>query len=98
MTSVPDLRDPAAASAAAGLFRVPLEHIVLKPPVPCGMDFGEIGGKLKRYRTTREDEGPAKVRRRPGLPEPYWELSDGRHRFFAAVIAGRPDLLCEEER
>lgn len=108
MTAV-DLRNPmerarcsgAAPTAVAPLarrtFRVPLEHLVVKQPVPCGMDYPEIGGKLRRYRTTTEDEEPSRVRRRPGLPEPYWELTDGRHRFLAALIAGRRDLLCEEE-
>ena len=78
-------------------FRVPLHHLVLLEAVPCGMDFGEVGGKLKLLRTTTEDEHPVTVRRREGLPAPYWELVDGRHRFVAALVAGRHDLLAVED-
>lgn len=95
MSTLPTTDGPVAS--AAGPFRVRVEHLVLLPAVPSGMDFGEIGGKLKQYRTTTEDDHPCTVRRRAGLPEPYWELLDGRHRFFAAVISGRPDVLAVVE-
>lgn len=77
-------------------FRVRVEHLVLLPNIPSGMDYAVVAEGLKRARTTSEDDVPCVVRRRPGLPEPYWELLDGRHRFFRAVIAGRTDLLCVE--
>jgi hypothetical protein len=79
-------------------FRVLLEHIVVKPPVVAGMDYADIGGKLKALRTTTDDDWPVLLRRREGLPEPYWELSDGRHRYLAALIAGRRDVLAVEEQ
>lgn len=92
-----DAPDPYAPPP--GTFRVRLEHLVVKPNVPCGMDYGALGGPaLKMARTTTEDDVPARVRRRPGLPAPYYELTDGRHRFLRALIAGRTDLLCTEER
>lgn len=107
MSAPTDLRDPQQRARCSGVlaeaptprrtFRVPLEYLVVKQPVPCGMDYPEIGGKLRLYRTTCEDEEPSLVRRRPGLPEPYWELADGRHRFIAALISGRRDLLCTED-
>lgn len=78
-------------------FDVPIEHLVLKPPVSAGMDLDIIIAKVPLYRGTRRHEGPAPVRRRAGLPAPYWELSDGRHRLFGAVIGGRPVLRCKRE-
>lgn len=75
-------------------FRVRVEHLRLKPNVPAGMDLGVVGGLCKRMRTTAEDWAPALVR---SLPDGCWEIQDGRHRFFAAVISGRPDLLCVAE-
>lgn len=81
--------------AAGGCFRVRLEHLVIRANVPTGMSFYRLGGEaLHRARTTLEDDVPTTVRRRPGLPDPYWEILDGRHRFFRAVLAGRVDLLC----
>lgn len=80
------------------VFDVRIEHLVMRPPVPCGMNIDTILGKLKLYRTTRQHEGPADVCRRPGLPAPYWELGDGRHRLFPAVIGGRAVLRCRREK
>lgn len=75
-------------------FRIRIEDIQLKPNVPCGMDYAVIGGMLKRLRTTCEDWDPVLVRAHTEAP---WLLLDGRHRFFASVIAGRPDVLAIEE-
>lgn len=79
------------------VFDVRIEHLVLRPPVPSGMNIDTILGKLKLYRTTRRHEGPSDVRRRPGLPAPYWEPCDGRHRLFGAVICGRAVLRCRRD-
>jgi hypothetical protein len=79
-------------------FRVRIEHLVLRANVPRGMNYARLGGDLLcDLRGRLDDEKPTLVRRRPGLPSPYWEVLDGRHRFFRAVIAGRPDLLCTEQ-
>jgi len=75
-------------------FRVRVEDLRLKPNVPCGMDFGVIGGLLKMLRTTCEDPPPILVER----DGDGWRVLDGRHRYFGAVIAGRPDVLAVEER
>ena len=75
-------------------FRVRVENLRLKPNVPAGMDLGVVGGLCKRMRTTAEDWDPALV---VPLNDGVWRILDGRHRFFAAVISGRPDLLCYED-
>jgi hypothetical protein len=78
-------------------FRVRIEHLVLRANVSSGMNYVRLGGEtLIWLRGSTDDEEPVLVRRRPGLPPPFWEILDGRHRFFRAVIAGRPDLLCIE--
>lgn len=79
------------------VFDVRIEHLVLKPSVPAGMNIDTILGKLPLYRGSRRHEHPSPVRRRPGLPAPYWELSDGRHRMFSAVIGGRAVLRCQRK-
>lgn len=77
-------------------FRVPVDRLVIKPNIPAGMNIETIVSKIKLYRTTAEDEEPTLVRLEPSG---FYRILDGRHRFFAAVIAGRVDLLCiEEER
>jgi hypothetical protein len=43
--------------------------------------------------TTDEPEGPIEVTREA---DGTWRIHDGRHRYIAAVIAGRPDVLCVE--
>lgn len=80
-------------------FRVRVEHLLIRANVPRGMNYARLGGDtLCWLRGSVEDEPPVQVRRRRGLPEPYWEVLDGRHRYFRAVIAGRPDVLCVEVR
>jgi hypothetical protein len=48
----------------------------------------------RMYRSTSDDAPPAAVR---DLGNGYWRVLDGRHRFLASVIAGRPDLLATVE-
>lgn len=73
-------------------FRVPVSHLRLKPNVPAGMDPCILLGLVPLMRKTAEDHDPILVRPDGDL----WEIQDGRHRFMAAVIAGRPDVLAEE--
>jgi hypothetical protein len=80
--------------APSATFRVPVSRLLLLPNIPAGMDFGVIGGLLKRMRTTADDWDPILVRPEPGE---LWRVIDGRHRYFAAVIAGRPDVLAIDE-
>jgi ParB-like chromosome segregation protein Spo0J len=53
------------------------------------MDGLTVMALVKKLRTSLEDWDPVLVRREGD----HWLLLDGRHRFFAAVIAGRPDVL-----
>jgi hypothetical protein len=88
---MPIVEAPGDPVPGLATFRVPIERILLRPNVPCGMDYAVIGGMLKRLRTSREDCDPVSV-----TPEgENFRLDDGRHRFFAAVIAGRTDILAQ---
>lgn len=77
----------------ADTFRVPVDQLRLKPNIPAGMDPCVLLGLVPKMRKTAEDHIPIVVRRAGDL----WQIMDGRHRFMAAVIAGRPDVLAVEE-
>jgi len=77
-------------------FRLRVEHLVLPPSTPAGMDLGVIGGLCRRMRTTTLDWDPVPVVELPDAPG-YYMIGDGRARFLAAVISGRPDLLCRDD-
>ena len=79
--------------AAMTTFRVPLDEIRVRKPVPCGMDPYTLMSLVPLMRTTTEDHEPVLVRR----DGDGWRLMDGRHRFVAALIAGRQDILAEED-
>lgn len=74
-------------------FRVPIERLHLRPNIPAGMDPCVLLGLVPLLRKTGQDHDPILVRE----DGDGWEIRDGRHRFFAAVIAGRPDVLAETE-
>lgn len=74
-------------------FRIPVDQLRLKPNVPAGMDPCVLLGLVPLMRKTAEDHPPILVRRLNA----HWQIQDGRHRFMAAVIAGRPDVLAVEE-
>jgi hypothetical protein len=74
--------------------RVPISRLVLKDNVPAGANLLIIASLAYMYRSTTDDAPPAEVRY---LTSGYWLVLDGRHRYLASVIAGRPDLLCEAE-
>lgn len=82
------------ASPSAGPFRVRVEDLRLKPNIPAGMDPYVLLGLVPLLRRTAHDHDPIVVR---ALPCGAWQVMDGRHRWFAAVIAGRPDVLAVEE-
>lgn len=75
-------------------FRIPLERLHLKPNIPAGMDVCVLLGLVPLLRKTAQDHDPILVKEDAG----GWEIQDGRHRFFASVIAGRPDILAEQEQ
>lgn len=72
-------------------FRLRIEDCCLKPNIPAGMDPCVALGLVPLMRKTAEDANPIKVRPCGN----HWKIMDGRHRFFAAVIAGRADVLAE---
>ena len=74
-------------------FRAPIKDIKLRKPVPCGMDIYTLASLVPLMRTTTEDHEPVLVRDEGDS----WRLMDGRHRFFAAVIGGRTDILAVAE-
>jgi hypothetical protein len=81
------LTEPTAAP-----FRVRVEHLRLPANVSAGMNFLRLAALAYRLRgTTDEVEGPIHVRQED---DGGYRVVDGRHRFLAAVIAGRPDVLC----
>jgi hypothetical protein len=89
-------RDPArpAAQARVGPFRVRVEDLRLPANVAAGMNALRLCALAYRLRaTTDEPEGPIEVTREA---DGTWRIHDGRHRYIAAVIAGRPDVLCVE--
>jgi hypothetical protein len=55
------------------------------------MDWSVIGHFAMMMRKTTEDPPPIVVAQEGD----YWRICDGRHRFVAAMVAGRPDVLAE---
>lgn len=80
--------------AVESSFRVRISKLVLKDNVPAGMDPCVVMGLVPKLRKTSEDHEPITVKR---LCCGNWRIEDGRHRYFASVIAGRPDILAIEE-
>lgn len=73
--------------------RIPIERLHLLPNVPAGMCPYTLMGLVAKMRKTTEDHTPIRVRE----DGDGWQILDGRHRFFAAVIGGRSDILAEIE-
>jgi hypothetical protein len=74
--------------------RVPISRLVLKDNIPAGASVYVLASLVLLYRHTTDDAPPVEVR---DLGNGFWRVLDGRHRFLASVIAGRPDLLAEPE-
>lgn len=73
--------------------RVRLEKIRLGPNVSAGMNECLLLYMVHRYRTEVGDPFPAVLLVDRGQ---HWQIVDGRHRVFAAAIAGRADVLAVE--
>ena len=72
---------------------IPVNKLVLRKNIPAGMDWCVIGHFVMIFRKTSQPcDPPIKVRK---LKNGYWKVMDGRHRFFAAVIAGRTEIDAE---
>lgn len=75
-------------------FRIRVERLRIRPNVSAGMDVLVLMSLAAMMRKTTEDPPPIRVSELNGG---NWRVEDGRHRFFGAVIAGRPDVLAVEE-
>jgi hypothetical protein len=75
-------------------FRVRVEDLRLPSNVPAGMDLSVVGHFVMLMRKTTEDPAPILVTQEH---DGSYRISDGRHRYLGAVIAGRADVLCVED-
>lgn len=71
--------------------RVPLQFLRIKANVAAGLNPLVLYSLAHFMRSTTDDPPPAVVRQ--NADEDYTIL-DGRHRYVAAIVAGRADLLC----
>jgi hypothetical protein len=77
-------------------FRIPLENLRLKPPVPAGMNSYVLLGKVPLLRNSFEDHAPILVDAQCSGCGSF-RVQDGRHRFVASVMAGRRDVLARRD-
>lgn len=68
---------------------MPVERVLLPPSITAGMNVMVLVSLAYMLRTSRRDPEPVLLAPEGAL----WRIEDGRHRFMAAVIAGRPDVL-----
>lgn len=73
---------------------VRLDRILLPRAVPAGCDWAVIGLWVARQRKTSDPVDPPIVLRPEG---DHYRITDGRHRFLAAVIAGRDAIAATVE-
>lgn len=72
--------------------RLRLSEVVLKDNVTAGISPWCLMSLAHALRSTSADvEPPVRVLPIEGVP--FFRLMDGRHRFMASVLAGRPDVL-----
>lgn len=77
--------------------RVRVERLVMRANVPAGCNPLLLMSLAYVNRATSDDHGgPIVVR--PIEDTGLYRVIDGRHRFLAAVIAGRPDVACQLEK
>lgn len=82
-------------SPSVQTFRVRFEHLRLPPNPSSGLDPLRLMALVYHLACGNEDiEPPVEViRAGPGYG---WRIHCGRHRAIAAMIVGRPDVLCTE--
>jgi hypothetical protein len=66
-----------------------MEQIALPPNVPAGMNFLKLGHMTYVMRATTEHFDPIEVSE---IGDGFYRITDGRHRFISALIAGRPSI------
>lgn len=75
-------------------FRVPIENLRFKVAITAGMSPYTLLGLVPLLRKTSQDHDPIEVTPPCGSCGVRTVL-DGRHRWVASVLAGRPDVLAE---
>lgn len=77
--------------------RVRVEQVRVSANVPAGMNVLVLMSLTYMLRGTTEDPQPVQVRRdgTDQSGQPLYTIIDGRHRYMAAVVAGRHDVLVE---
>lgn len=77
-------------------FRIGLDALRFKPSVPAGMNIFTLASLVPLLRNTALDHDPIFVD--ACCPTcGCWRVQDGRHRFVAAVMAGRHDVLARRD-
>lgn len=72
--------------------RVRIEDIQLSPNVPAGCNPYVLMSLAYMLRGCTDDPPPVLVR---PTGHGTYRITDGRHRYLAVVLAGRPDVLCQ---
>lgn len=77
-------------------FRVPVDRLRFKAPIAAGMNPFTLMGLVPLLRNTSMDHDPILVS--PACPTCGDRIVlDGRHRWVASVMAGRADVLAQED-
>lgn len=81
---------------------IPLDRLLFPPNPPAGMDWAVVGSLVTELRKTpRPCDPPILVRPErcactpADCPAHFWRITDGRHRFVAALFAGRTHIEAE---
>lgn len=72
--------------------RIPLQYLRILPNITAGANPLVIMSLAYMMRSNNSDPPPIIVHRNSDTD---YTIIDGRHRFIAAIIAGRPDILSE---
>lgn len=72
--------------------RIPVDQLLILGNVPAGMNPLVVMALAYRLRSSGWDPKPIKVWH---LGPELYRVANGRHRYFAAVIAGRSDVLAK---
>lgn len=76
--------------------RVPVEKLRFKTPIAAGLNPFTLLGLVPALRNRNEDHAPILVS--PPCPTCGDRVVlDGRHRWIASVMAGRADILAQEQ-
>jgi hypothetical protein len=73
-------------------FLLPVHELHPQEPIPAGMSVLVMCAVAEKLRNTHDPITPVEVRKVDG----EWQLVEGRHRWLAHWIAGRPLIRCVE--